>query len=83
MPADLNDNEGTYMSYTELTVWRADHHGQRRPRHRQFRRRIRRNEGKFSQAMENYLTIPTGTNAPTRKYCRCDTVIENRAHVRK
>src|SRR4029078_2367388 len=35
-------------------------------------------EGKFSQAMENYVDNPDRTNAPTRKYCRVsDSEIEN------
>src|SRR5436190_157707 len=37
-----------------------------------------RQEGKYSQAMENYVDNPDRTNAPTRKYCRIsDTEIEN------
>ncbi len=54
------------------------HHGQGRPRHRQFGRRRGRIEGKFAQAMENYVDNPDRTNAPTRKYCRIsDSEIEN------
>ncbi len=35
-------------------------------------------EGKFAQAMENYVDNPDRTNAPTRKYCRIsDSEIEN------
>jgi hypothetical protein len=35
-------------------------------------------EGKFAQAMENYVDNPDRTNAPTRKYCRIsDGEIEN------
>ncbi len=35
-------------------------------------------EGKFAQAMENYVDNPDRTNAPTRKYCRVsDSEIEN------
>src|SRR5260370_877167 len=35
-------------------------------------------EGKFAQAMENYVDNPDRTNAPTRKYCRVsDDVLEN------
>ena len=67
------------MSYTELTVWTRgiimDKEG------RDIVNSIgasARNEGKFSQAMENYVDNPDRTNAPTRKYCRVsDTVIEN------
>src|SRR5246127_2895984 len=37
-----------------------------------------RNEGKFAQAMENYVDNPDRTNAPTRKYCRVSNAeIEN------
>src|SRR5262249_58706555 len=37
-----------------------------------------RQEGKFAQAMENYVDNPDRTNAPTRKYCRVsDSQIEN------
>jgi len=67
------------MSYTELTVWTRgiimDKEG------RDIVNSVAasaRNEGKFSQAMENYVDNPDRTNAPTRKYCRVsDTVIEN------
>src|SRR5438045_9150506 len=35
-------------------------------------------EGKFAQAMENYVDNPDRTNAPTRKYCRLsESEIEN------
>jgi pyruvate ferredoxin oxidoreductase gamma subunit len=35
-------------------------------------------EGKYAQAMENYVDNPDRTNAPTRKYCRIsDHVLEN------
>jgi pyruvate ferredoxin oxidoreductase gamma subunit len=35
-------------------------------------------EGKFAQAMENYVDNPDRTNAPTRKYCRVsDSILEN------
>jgi pyruvate ferredoxin oxidoreductase gamma subunit len=35
-------------------------------------------EGKYAQAMENYVDNPDRTNCPTRKYCRVsDGVIEN------
>src|SRR4030088_3018442 len=67
------------MSYTELTVWTRgiimDKEG------RDIVNSIAasaRSEGKFSQAMENYVDNPDRTNAPTRKYCRVsDGVIEN------
>src|ERR1700716_3584346 len=67
------------MSYTELTVWTRgiimDKEG------RDIVNSVAasaRNEGKFAQAMENYVDNPDRTNAPTRKYCRVsDTVIEN------
>src|SRR5258707_9642581 len=67
------------MSYTELTVWTRgiimDKEG------RDIVNSVAasaRNEGKFAQAMENYVDTPDRTNAPTRKYCRVsDTVIEN------
>ncbi len=67
------------MSYTELTVWTRgiimDKEG------RDIVNSISasaRKEGKYSQAMENYVDNPDRTNAPTRKYCRVsDTVLEN------
>src|ERR1700704_3142847 len=67
------------MAYTELTVWTRgiimDKEG------RDIVNSVAasaRNEGKFAQAMENYVDNPDRTNAPTRKYCRVsDTVIEN------
>ena len=67
------------MSYTELTVWTRgiimDKEG------RDIVNSIAasaRNEGKFSQAMENYVDNPDRTNAPTRKYLRVsDSEIEN------
>jgi hypothetical protein len=35
-------------------------------------------EGKYAQAMENYVDNPDRTNCPTRKYCRVsDSVLEN------
>jgi len=60
------------MSYTELTVWTRgiimDKEG---PRHSSTSvAASARNEGKFAQAMENYVDNPDRTNAPTRKYCR-------------
>ena len=67
------------MSYTELTVWTRgiimDKEG------RDIVGSISasaRAEGKYAQAMENYVDNPDRTNAPTRKYCRVsDTVLEN------
>ena len=67
------------MAYTELTVWTRgiimDKEG------RDIVGSIAssaRQEGKFSQAMENYVDNPDRTNAPTRKYCRVsDSEIEN------
>ena len=67
------------MSYTELTVWTRgiimDKEG------RDIVNSISasaRHEGKFAQAMENYVDNPDRTNAPTRKYCRVsDKVLEN------
>ena len=67
------------MSYTELTVWTRgiimDKEG------RDIVNSIAasaRSEGKFAQAMENYVDNPDRTNAPTRKYCRVsDSEIEN------
>src|SRR6516164_5044171 len=67
------------MSYTELTVWTRgiimDKEG------RDIVNSIAAaavREGKYSQAMENYVDNPDRTNAPTRKYCRVsDNVIEN------
>ncbi len=67
------------MSYTELTVWTRgiimDREGRDIVNSVAAAARL---EGKFSQAMENYVDNPDRTNAPTRKYCRVsDTVIEN------
>ena len=67
------------MAYTELTVWTRgiimDKEG------RDIISSVAasaRNEGKFAQAMENYVDNPDRTNAPTRKYCRVsDSEIEN------
>ena len=62
------------MSYTELTVWT-------RGIIMDIVNSISasaRLEGKFGQAMENYVDNPDRTNAPTRKYCRVsDKVLEN------
>ncbi len=67
------------MSYTELTVWTRgiimDKEGRDIVNSVSASARL---EGKFSQAMENYVDNPDRTNAPTRKYCRVsDSVIEN------
>src|SRR4030095_9010347 len=67
------------MSYTELTVWTRgiimDKEGRDIVNSVSAASRI---EGKYSQAMENYVDNPDRTNAPTRKYCRIsDNVIEN------
>ena len=67
------------MAYTELTVWTRgiimDKEG------RDIVNSVAasgRKEGKYTQAMENYVDNPDRTNAPTRKYCRIsDTEIEN------
>jgi Pyruvate/2-oxoacid:ferredoxin oxidoreductase gamma subunit len=67
------------MSYTELTVWTRgiimDKEG------RDIVNSVSasaRQEGKYAQAMENYVDNPDRTNAPTRKYCRVsDTILEN------
>src|SRR5260370_23246850 len=67
------------MSYAELAVWTRgiimDREGSDIVNSVAAAARL---EGKFSQAMENYVDNPDRTNAPTRKYCRVsDTVIEN------
>lgn len=67
------------MSYTELTVWTRgivmDKEGRDIVNSVAASGRI---EGKFTQAMENYVDNPDRTNAPTRKYCRIsDSEIEN------
>ena len=67
------------MSYTELTVWTRgiimDKEGRDIVNSVSAAARL---EGKFAQAMENYVDNPDRTNAPTRKYCRVsDSVIEN------
>src|SRR5580658_7429574 len=67
------------MAYTELTVWTRgiimDKEG------RDIVNSISasaRQEGKYAQAMENYVDNPDRTNAPTRKYCRVsDDILEN------
>src|ERR1039458_1914088 len=67
------------MSYTELTVWTRgiimDKEGRDIVNSISASARL---EGKFAQAMENYVDNPDRTNAPTRKYCRVsDAVLEN------
>ena len=67
------------MSYTELTVWTRgiimDKEGRDIVNSIAASARL---EGKFAQAMENYVDNPDRTNAPTRKYCRIsDSEIEN------
>src|SRR5262249_22629878 len=67
------------MSYTELTVWTRgiimDKEGRDIVGSVAAAGRL---EGKFAQAMENYVDNPDRTNAPTRKYCRLsDSEIEN------
>ena len=59
------------MAYTELTVWTRgiimDTEG------RDIVKSIAasaRNEGKFAQAMDNYVDNADRTNAPPRKDCR-------------
>src|ERR1700693_2619246 len=67
------------MSYTELTVWTRgiimDKEG------RDIVNSVSasaRKEGKYAQAMENYVDNPDRTNCPTRKYCRVsDEILEN------
>ena len=67
------------MVYTELTVWTRgiimDKEGRDIVNSIAASARL---EGKFAQAMENYVDNPDRTNAPTRKYCRIsDSEIEN------
>jgi len=67
------------MAYTELTVWTRgiimDKEGRDIVNSIAASARL---EGKFAQAMENYVDNPDRTNAPTRKYCRIsDHEIEN------
>src|SRR5437764_9276853 len=67
------------MTYTELTVWTRgiimDKEGRDIVNSISAYARL---EGKFAQAMENYVDNPDRTNAPTRKYCRLsDNVLEN------
>ena len=67
------------MSYTELTVWTRgiimDKEGRDIVNSISASARL---EGKYAQAMENYVDNPDRTNAPTRKYCRVsDNVLEN------
>src|SRR4026207_226051 len=67
------------MAYTELTVWpRGIIMATERRDILNVIAASARLEGKFAQAMENYVDNPDRTNAPTRKYCRIsDTEIEN------
>jgi len=72
-------NEVLIMSYTELTVWTRgiimDKEGRDIVNSISASARI---EGKYAQAMENYVDNPDRTNAPTRKYCRVsDSILEN------
>ena len=65
--------------YSELTVWTRgiimDKEGRDIVNSVAASARL---EGKFAQAMENYVDNPDRTNAPTRKYCRIsDSEIEN------
>ena len=67
------------MSYTELTVWTRgiimDKEGRDIVNSISASARI---EGKYAQAMENYVDNPDRTNAPTRKYCRVsESILEN------
>src|ERR1700746_1887199 len=67
------------MAYTELSVWTRgiimDKEGRDIVNSIAASARL---EGKFAQAMENYVDNPDRTNCPTRKYCRVsDTVLEN------
>ena len=67
------------MGYTELTVWTRgiimDKEGRDIVNSISASARL---EGKYAQAMENYVDNPDRTNAPTRKYCRIsDSVLEN------
>ena len=59
------------MAYTELTVWTRgiimDKEGRDIVNSISASARI---EGKYAQAMENYVDNPDRTNCPTRKYCR-------------
>ena len=67
------------MSYSELTVWTRgiimDKEGRDIVNSISASARI---EGKYAQAMENYVDNPDRTNCPTRKYCRVsDEILEN------
>src|SRR6202161_4309608 len=75
----LRDERGLIMSYTELTVWTPgiimDKEGRDIVNSISASARI---EGKYAQAMENYVDNPDRTNAPTRKYGRVsDEILEN------
>src|SRR5437879_11976505 len=67
------------MSYTELTVWTRGIIMDKEGRYvTSSGSASASQEGKFAQAMENYVDNPDRTNAPTRKYCRVsDSEIEN------
>src|ERR1017187_6021546 len=79
-PAGPEPVSGSFdMSYTELTVWTRgiimDKEGRDIVNSVAAAGRL---EGKFAQAMENYVDNPDRTNAPTRKYCRLsESAIEN------
>src|SRR5271155_2123069 len=67
------------IMYTELTVWTRgiimDKEGRDIVNSISASARI---EGKYAQAMENYVDNPDRTNGTTRKYCRMSaTVLEN------
>src|SRR6202167_4634234 len=73
------ENARLSMSYTELTVWTRgiimDKEGRDIVNSISASARI---EGKYAQAMENYVDNPDRTNCPTRKYCRVsDHILEN------
>lgn len=67
------------MSYIELTVWTRGIIMEKEARDIVNSLAMAgRIEGKFTQAMENYVDNPDRTNAPTRKYLRIsDSEIEN------
>src|SRR5947208_14380295 len=67
------------MAYIELTVWTRgiimDKEGRDIVNSVAAAGRL---EGRFAQALANYVDNPDRTNAPTRKYCRVsDSEIEN------
>src|ERR1035441_10534447 len=78
-PVSRRGKRDLNMSYTELTVWTRgiimDKEGRDIVNSVAAAGRL---EGKFAQAMENYVDNPDRTNAPTRKYCRLsESAIEN------